>query len=259
MSRCDVLLIVHDLQFGAPLHAALEHTGHHVRRAASVLHGLTLAREVLPRVVLVERELPDGSGRDVITRLRRSSPVPILVLTAQDIVEETVDLLALGADDVLIKPVAVRETVARIGVQLRRSRSHHEEQLQYRDLVVWPQQHQVTVRGEALPLTATERKILVTLLRRQGHIWSHADLAHEVWAGTALPRDSNVLVVHLNNLRAKLKTVDLQGVIHTVRHVGYGIRSETERDLREHAGAKGRAVGKVDSPFLRSAVILRAR
>ncbi|GGR36559.1 hypothetical protein GCM10008957_52810 [Deinococcus ruber] len=95
----------------------------------------------MPSVVLVEHELPDGSARDVITRLRGSVAVPILMVTARAVVEETVDLLNLVADDVLVKPVAVREVLARIGVHLRRHQ--HEEQLVYRGLEVWPQRHLV--------------------------------------------------------------------------------------------------------------------
>lgn len=231
MQRRDILLIAQDHQIAAPLHAALEDAGYHVRAAASVMSGLTLAREALPSVVLVERELPDGSGRDVVTRLRGRSAVPILVLTARAVVEETVDLLTLGADDVLVKPVAVQEVVARIGVHVRRPHHLHDERLVHRGLVIWPQRHLVTVHGEVLALTETERVILVALLRRQDHILSRTDLAHAIWDGHEMPKHSNVLDVHLNNLRAKLTAVNLPGMIRTVRHVGYVIRRESEDHL----------------------------
>ncbi|GGR38320.1 response regulator transcription factor [Deinococcus ruber] len=223
MSPRDVLVITHDAHLAAPLETALRGAGHHVRIAGTVMAGLILAREAGPSVVLVERELPDGRGRDVITRLRGSS-VPILVLTDRDIVEETVELLQLGANNVLVKPVAVQELVVQIRVQLRRPQ--RDEHLSYHGLEVWPHLQRVTVHGQNLRLTDKQRTLLAALLRTPGQIVSRADLTDALWPTRTLVKDSHALEVHVNHLRANFAAVGLHGVIHTVRQGGYMIHLE---------------------------------
>ncbi|ULH18034.1 response regulator transcription factor (plasmid) [Deinococcus sp. KNUC1210] len=224
-------MIISDQSFAEPLQAALEDAGHPVQRATSVMTGLTLAREVPPSLVVVDAVLPDGPGRDVLRRLRLNSTVPVFVLTACDVPEETVELMQAGADQVLVKPMVMAEMVARIGARLRRSQ--HQAHLLSHGLVVWPQRHLVTFQGYPLPLTKTERQLLTVLLQRVDQPLSRSAIVRELWPEKEHSRQSNVIDAHMTTLRAKLGLVHLQGLITTVRRVGYVIRQASMDELME--------------------------
>ncbi|GGR18023.1 response regulator transcription factor [Deinococcus ruber] len=224
MTTPNLLIIDQDLLLAAQLQAALEDVGYRVRVATSLMQGLTLARQSFPTLV-VALALPDGSGRDVVTRLRASSAaVPIIVLADPERVEDQRSWLHLGATECVSKPVLVRALVARIQGHLRRP--HEEDMLSYGGLQVVPDQQLVTFEGNVLNLTDTECRILALLLRERGRIVSRAEIAHALWADQAGSERSNVMHVHLAHLRAKLGAVQLYGMIRTVRGVGYVIRHE---------------------------------
>ncbi|GGR17568.1 response regulator transcription factor [Deinococcus ruber] len=221
-----ILIIEQDLLLAAQLHATLEDRGYQVRVATSLMQGLTLARLSFPTLVVVSLELPDGSGRDVVTRLRASSAaVPILVLTNGAAGEaQQRALLQLGATECLRKPVSVRVLVDRIQASLRRR--PEKDTLSYGELHVFPEQQVVTFQGGVCHLTDTERRILALLLRERGRIVSRTEIARELWDAPDGSERSNVIDVHLTHLRAKLSGLQLYGVIRTVRSVGFMIRNE---------------------------------
>ncbi|WP_189091673.1 response regulator transcription factor [Deinococcus ruber] len=220
-----------DQSFAGRLQSALTDAGYLVQLATSLMAGLIEARETPPSLVVVEDVLPDGRGRDVVRRLRVNGDVPIFMLTAWDVPEETVALMHLGADQVLVKPVVVAEVVARIGARLRRH-ERHVRLLSY-GLVVWPQRHLVTFQGQALPLTKTERELLMVLLRRVDQPLSRSEIAQELWPDDDAVRQSNVIDAHMTTLRAKLRKVQLPEFIETVRRVGYVIRHASMEALLE--------------------------
>ncbi|GGR39999.1 response regulator transcription factor [Deinococcus ruber] len=225
MTTPHLLIIDQDLLLVAQLQATLEDIGYRVRVATSLMQGLTLARRHFPTLVVVALELPDGSGRDVVTRLRASSTaVPIIVLTNREEVEDQWSLVHLGATECVSKPVLVRALVARIQGYLRQPQGH--DTLSYGELRVFPDQQLVTFEGNALNLTDTECRILAFLLRERGRIVSRAEIAHALWVDHDGSERSNVIDVHVTHLRAKLRAVQLYGMIRTVRSVGYVIRQE---------------------------------
>jgi two-component system, OmpR family, copper resistance phosphate regulon response regulator CusR len=221
MKPSQILLIEDDADIAALLRQELLDHDFAVSVANSVLQGLTQAREQQPDLVLLDLGLPDGDGRDVLTRLRRSSEVPVIVLTARDVVGEKVELLELGADDYVVKPYRIEELLARIAVQLRQDTS---SVLSLGDLEVSPSKRLAMYQGKELRLSPKEFELLTLLMQQPGRVYSRAELMHTVWQDK-LPEGSNVVDVHFANLRGKLREVELYGLLRTVRGVGYALRA----------------------------------
>jgi len=216
-----ILLIEDDTDIAVTLQHDLEDAGYRVQRAESVMSGLTMAREEHPELILLDLSLPDGDGRDVLTRIRRDSELPILVLTARDIVGEKVELLTLGADDYIVKPFDIAELLARIAVQFRQETS---ETLTVGELELNPSRRLVLYRGKELPFSAKEFALLSLLMQHPGRVYSREDIVREVWEGE-LGERSNVVDVHFANIRGKFRDVELYGLLRTVRGVGYALRA----------------------------------
>ena len=205
-----ILIIEDDLDIANVLRMDLTDAGFEVDHADSAMNGLIKAREEQPTLILLDLGLPDFDGGDVVQRLRKNSAVPIIVLTARDTVEEKVRLLGLGADELL----------ARVKVQLRQRTT---ESLTMGDLTLDPQKRLVTFKGDELRLSPKEFDILALLIRQPGRVYSRHEIGQDIWQGR-LPEGSNVVDVHMANLRAKLRDLDGYGLLRTVRGVGYALR-----------------------------------
>jgi DNA-binding response OmpR family regulator len=170
--------------------------------------------------VLLDLGLPDADGMDVLRRLRRIAATPVLVLTARDAERDVVRGLRLGADDYLVKPVRLRELLARVDAVVRRTRpaggpTGHVVEIE--DLQVDLAARRATVGGADVALTAKEFDILAALARRPGAAVSRQQLLDEVW-GDAYLAVSRSLDVHLASLRSKLGR---PGLVSTIRGFGY--------------------------------------
>ena len=201
----------------------LERDKHQVSVAYDGRTALDLTQRQPFDLVVLDWMLPGVDGITVCERIRASSEVPIIMLTAR--VQESDKLLGLtsGADDYLTKPFSPRELAARVGVILRRvrgSRPNEEDQLHAGPIQVDPLQHQAWAGGVELPLTPTEFKLLSTLVREPRRVFSRDQLIQH-----ALDNDSEALPrtidVHINNLRRKLKQACGLEPIGTVHGVGY--------------------------------------
>lgn len=221
MSSQHILIVEDDPDIARLLELDLEGAGYQVSVASSVMTGLIQAREHAPALILLDLGLPDGDGREVLVRLRRSSELPVIVLTARDVVGEKVELLELGADDYVVKPFQIEELLARIAVQLRQQA---DDTVLLGELALHPQQRLLSFRGQELPLSPKEFELIQVLMRQPGKVFSRAELNQDVWGGQ-LPRESNVIDVHLANLRAKLRDVQAYGLLRTVRGYGYALRA----------------------------------
>lgn len=221
MSRQRILVIEDDYDIANVLRLDLTDAGFEVEHADSAMNGLIKARELQPDLILLDLGLPDFDGRDVVQRLRKNSQVPIIVLTARDTVDERVRLLGLGADDYVIKPFHPEELLARIKVQLRQRGS---ESITLGDLQLDAQKRLVSYKGEELHLSPKEFDILALLIRQPGRVYSRQEIGQEIWQGR-LPEGSNVVDVHMANLRGKLRDHEGYGLLRTVRGVGYSLRA----------------------------------
>ena len=201
VTRQRILVIEDDLDIANVLRLDLTDAGFDIDHADTAMTGLIKAREEHPDLILLDLGLPDFDGGDVVQRLRKNSVVPVIVLTARDTVEERVRLLGLGADDYVIKPFHPDELLARIKVQLRQRGS---ESLVLGDLELDPQKRLVRYKGDELRLSPKEFDILALLIRQPGRVYSRQEIGQDIWQGR-LPDGSNVVDVHMANLRAKLR------------------------------------------------------
>lgn len=194
----------------------LEREGFAVASAADGTAGVDLARSLRPDVIVLDVMLPGLDGFEVLRQVRTFSDAYVLMLTARaDEVDRLVGL-SVGADDYLVKPFSPRELVARVKALLRRPRSMPLAAAGA--LVVDPARRTVSVRGDAVSLTATEFDILAALARDPGYVRSRAELLDAVW-GSAFVGDDHLVDVHVANLRRKIG----EGFVETVRGVGYKV------------------------------------
>ena len=174
-------------------------------------------------VVVLDLRLPGVDGLEVLRRLRSSSPVYIIVLTARADEADRVIGLELGADDYLTKPFSPRELAARVRAVLRRKRedSAGDEPLHFAGLVVDPSRREVHVDGATREVTTLEFELLTALASAPGRVFTRRQLIERVW-GWDFYGDERVVDVHVRNLRKALGDLaDAPRFIGTVRGVGY--------------------------------------
>lgn len=216
-----VLLIEDDPGIAELLRLELKEAGFQVDWAESGMRGLMRLRENRPDLVILDLGLPDLDGAEVARRIRATSDIPILVLTAQDALDRKVSLLLEGADDYMVKPFHPKELIARIQVQLRHKEG--SEVLSAGGLELYPKKRLVRFQDREVRLSPKEFELLHLLLSRPGRVFSRAEIEERLW-GRALEKDSNLVDVHVANLRAKLREAGAYGYLRTVRGVGYAIR-----------------------------------
>lgn len=219
MATSRILLIEDDPDVAQLLQAELQRVGVVVAWRATAVHGLIAAREGLPDAVILDLGLPDFAGHLVISRLRATSQVPILVLTARDTLDEKLDVLALGADDYIVKPFDPRDVVVRLQVQLRRTAPGV---ITAGDLTIAPTAGHATWADQALPLTRTELRLLAVLAQHPGRVYTPQELGAALWEDVPLSR--TLLRVHISHLRRKVEAAGGTDVIRTVWGIGYALQ-----------------------------------
>ena len=179
-------------------------------------------------LVVLDRMLPALDGLDVCRRLRAEGiDVPVLMLTARDTVADRVDGLEAGADDYLVKPFAFRELLARVRALLRRPPSVDSPRIELGDLTLDLAARTCTRAGTMIDLTTREFAILELLARNAGRVLSREAIANSAW-DYRYEAGSNVIDVHVRNVRRKLDDPFAQRLIETVRGAGYRLRQPGE-------------------------------
>ena len=175
--------------------------------------------------IVLDLLMPEIGGLDVCRSLRhRGDPVPVLVVTARDAVDDRVEGLDAGADDYLVKPFAVEELRARVRALLRRSGAGNDA-VQFGDLTLDVTTREV-YRGERrLQLTRTEFNLLELFMRNPKQVLTRSQIYERVW-GYDFGATSNALWVYIGYLRRKLEEAGEPRLLHTVRGVGYALREE---------------------------------
>lgn len=214
-----------------------------VKLAAALVRGLTLkgyvadvvhdGQSALDRIrshgadydiMILDLMLPKVDGAEVCLALREQGiTIPILVLTAKQTLDNKVNLLTIGADDYLVKPFAFEELVARLRAILRRPTVVEAATLQVSGMVIDTAARRVEAGGVPLELTRKEYAILECLVRHPGKVLSREDLLTKLWDYNFDPF-SNVLDVHVKNIRKKLHEANVEDILETVRGVGYRLR-----------------------------------
>ncbi len=202
------------------LRRALEEEGYVVSLATDGHRALELGRSQPFEAILLDLGLPGLDGMEVLARLRLSSDVPVLILTARDDLNDRVHGLDAGADDYLVKPFALEEFLARVRALVRRATDRRQPLLEYEDLRLDPVVGLARRGGRLLDCSAREYALLHTFLQHPGEVLSKARLYHAVW-GSDFDGRSNVLEVYVRYLRAKLEAAGEKRLIQTVRGRGY--------------------------------------
>ena len=226
MSVQDHVLVIDDEpQIQRFLKPSLTAAGYRVSAASNAEEGLRLAITTVPDVVLVDLGLPDSDGKDVIRRIRETSSVPVIVLSARERETEKIECLDLGADDYVSKPFGIGELLARIRAALRRrpETSPTTAQFSFGTVEIDTAAYRVTRDGEPVKLTPKEFDLLVTLARNAGRVMTHRQILKSVW-GASHVGDTQYLRVFIGQLRQKIERDPAEPeLILTEQGVGYRI------------------------------------
>jgi len=217
-----VVIVEDDVDISRLLRLELEDAGYRVSCFDTGMRGLAGIREDGPDLIILDLGLPDISGAEIAKRVRRTDATPIIILTAADDVATKVTLLNAGADDYLAKPFHVEELLARVGVQLRKHGVGGATRIG--DLVIDTLRRQVHFAEHEVRVSPREFELLLYLASQPGRVYSRREIEQNVWGGD-LPPSSNVVDVHVANIRSKLREAGGYGVIRTVRGVGYAIKA----------------------------------
>jgi two-component system copper resistance phosphate regulon response regulator CusR len=204
----------------------LSEEGFQVRESADGLETRALLESDRFDLLLLDWMLPALSGLDLLRSMRaRQDSTPVIMLTARDAVTDRTAALNAGADDYMVKPFAFDELLARVRAVLRRAAGRASAVLRYDDLSLDPATRRVQRAGRDIRLTAREFALLQFLLEHAGEVISRARIVETVWEHD-YETFSNVVEVYVRYLRAKIDDPFPRKLIHTVRGVGYTLRSD---------------------------------
>lgn len=218
-----ILIIEDDEGIVRVLRRALSYEGYLVEAALDGEHGLALAREWRPDLIILDLMLPGMDGLEVTQRLRTEGNIPILMLTAKDTTTDRVQGLDAGADDYMTKPFELDELLARVRALLRRTQIERSPVLTFNDLSLDTSTRLATRNDRTIPLTAKEYDLLELFMRHPRQVMTREMIFDRVW-GYDFGGESNVLDVYIRYLRQKLENEGETRLIHTVRGVGYVLR-----------------------------------
>jgi DNA-binding response OmpR family regulator len=221
-----ILAVEDDERIREAVKLALEDEGWTVQGAGSGEEAVDLFGQHVPDVVLIDIMLPGIDGFELCRTLRRSSDVPIVMVTARNDTHDVVAGLEAGADDYLTKPFAPKELSARIRALLRRVRpaAPGHERLVFGDLELIPEEGKVLRGGGEVHLTKTEFRLLCELAQNRGKVFSREELLDKVW-GYDYFGDGRLVDVHIRRLRTKVEA-DAATPRHVVTVRGLGYRLE---------------------------------
>jgi two-component system OmpR family response regulator len=191
---------------------------------------MTLAERGHHDLVLLDVMLPDLDGTEVCRRMRaQGNRTPVLFLTARDATEDKIGGLTAGGDDYVTKPFSLDELVARIHAVLRRTTpTRDSDRLQFADLEMDDETHEVWRQGVLVELTATEFNLLRYMLENARRVLSKSEILDHVWHFD-FDGDPNIVETYISYLRKKIDRVE-PPLIHTIRGVGYSLRLPRDRE-----------------------------
>jgi DNA-binding response OmpR family regulator len=237
-STAEILIVEDDEVIMGTLAYNLSRQGFGVSQATTGAEALSIARKLRPDLILLDLMLPgEESGIEVCERIReRDQDVVIVMVTAKDAEDDKVRGFEVGADDYVTKPFGMKELVARINANLKRSeRGGRGKILEAGDLQLDTKNFTARVAGEPLDLRLKEFELLAALASIPGELKSRVELAKEVW-GHAGVGSSRTIDVHIRRIRAALEEKSSYRYIHTARGLGY--RFEAKPKSRAGVGAE---------------------
>ena len=176
-----------------------------------------------PELVLLDIMLPGMDGMEILSQLRKTTQIPVILATAKGTEYDKITGLDAGADDYLVKPFSMIEMVSRVKAVLRRAVPKEPAALKHGSLIMYPAEHSVHVNGRPVELTLKEYELLRLFLEHPGQVFSREQLLEKIW-GIGFCGETRTVDVHIGTLRSKL---DPWGsTIRTVRGVGYRMEKQ---------------------------------
>jgi DNA-binding response OmpR family regulator len=237
LSAAEILIVEDDEVIMGTLAYNLSRQGFGVKGTTTGAEALRMARKLRPDLILLDLMLPGESGIEVCERIRElDENVVIVMVTAKDAEEDKVRGFEAGADDYVTKPFGMKELVARINANLKRSEPGGRGKiLEAGDLQLDTKNFTARIKGEPLDLRLKEFELLAALASAPGELKSREELAKEVW-GHASVGSSRTIDVHIRRLRVALEERSSYRYVHTARGLGY--RFEAKPKDRAGVGAE---------------------
>lgn len=221
-----VLIVEDEERIARFIEMELSYEGYQVEKAFDGRTGLEKALNGNFDIIILDIMLPGLNGMEVLRRIRRSSSVPVIMLTARDTTIDKVTGLDGGADDYMTKPFEIEELLARIRNALRKNKGLVQTKtLSANGLILDVEKHEASVNGTLVELTKREFDLLKYMLENKGIVMTRETLLEKVW-GFDYAGETNAVDVYIRYLRSKIDEVFGVKLIHTVRGVGYVIKDE---------------------------------
>ncbi len=227
MDKPTIMVADDDSDIRGILQLYLRSEGYHVLEAENGLQALEIVHSTPVHLIILDVMMPDMDGIRACLKIRETSSIPIIMLSAKEEDIDKITGLTTGADDYVTKPFSLMELMARVKAQLRRQsyavKDQEEDVISVGDLIIDKARHQVTVKRKEISLTPLEFSILELMASHRGIVFSTEKIYERVWKETAGFLD-NTVVVHIRNLREKVEENPREPqFIKTVWGVGYKI------------------------------------
>lgn len=208
-NKYKILVVEDEMNIRSFIETILEANEYQVLTAGSCMEGQLMCMSHLPDLVILDLGLPDKDGQEFIKEVRKSSIVPIIILSARTQEADKVEALDLGANDYITKPFGTGELLARLRATLRSSRHSTEMgavpggKFVLRDMEIYYDKRMILVAGNKIKLTQTEYNIVALLSEHAGKVLTYATIIREIW-GTSDSGSIKKLQVNMANIRKKL-------------------------------------------------------
>ena len=223
LKKFKILLVEDEKQMSLFIEMELNHEGYEVDTAYDGREALKKAEDIDYNLILLDIMIPNLNGIEVCRRIRQSSNIPIIMLTAKSDIPDRVLGLDVGANDYMTKPFAIEELLARIRVYERNNVKSNNGVIKVKDIVMDNKTHQVLRSGREIELTKKEYDLLEMMLINKNVVLTREQLIEEVW-GYEYMGDTNVVDVFIRYLRSKIDDGFEDKLITTIRGVGYVIK-----------------------------------
>lgn len=223
MNKLKILVVEDDEDILNFITVELQFEGYEVNSSTDGMKGLSLIRQLQPDLIILDRMLPNLDGIELCKRIKQTSDIPILMVTALAEVKDRVVGLDAGANDYLVKPFSLEELLARVRVQLRNKRNTEKTRFEFLDLVLDTSTREVIRNGSYINLSPKEFELLSILIQNPRHVLSKEKIIEKVW-GWDFEGDDNVIEVCMHGLRHKIEKEGKAKLIHNVRGFGYTLK-----------------------------------
>lgn len=222
-----ILIMEDDIKIRRILELELEHEGYKVCEARDGTEGLELFKKEYFDLILLDLMMPKMSGEEVCKKIRETSQIPIIVLTAKEQLLSKVNLLDMGADDYITKPFEIEELFARMRVALRNKKAYSTEDIiSYENLKINRDLKKFYKNDVEIPLTKKEYALVAFFMLNKEIVVSREHIIEDIW-GFDFEGDTKIIDVYVNSLRKKIES-DGEKYIHSVRGFGYIFKKKGE-------------------------------